>query len=128
MCLIYQFFLYICNMYVKYGLKMYGLKMKEKTWRELLNDCLIIMFVFGTFGIALKFTTFFDRCGREEMVGTGGVWSRDLYILTNDSRSGRGGGEQQRGSKSQNCNCSRSPGGCESLIELPGLDRVRVAQ
>jgi len=32
-----------------------------KTWRQLANYCILIMFVSGTIGIALKFTTFFDR-------------------------------------------------------------------
>lgn len=33
----------------------------HRSLRELLNDCMIIMFVCGTIGIALKFITFFDQ-------------------------------------------------------------------
>ena len=32
-----------------------------RNWKQLLNDCVMIMFVSGTVGIALKFTTFFDK-------------------------------------------------------------------
>jgi hypothetical protein len=32
----------------------------HKSWRELLEDCLIIACVSGTVGIALKFTTLFN--------------------------------------------------------------------
>ncbi|HDQ06645.1 MAG TPA: hypothetical protein ENN36_08005 [Candidatus Bathyarchaeota archaeon] len=37
--------------------------MKElhSSWRDLANDCFHIMLVCGTIGIALKFTTFFNR-------------------------------------------------------------------
>jgi hypothetical protein len=31
------------------------------SWRKLLGDCIIIMFVSGTIGIALKFITLFDQ-------------------------------------------------------------------
>ena len=37
------------------------MKALHRNWNELLNDCMIIMLVAGTVGIALKFTTFFDR-------------------------------------------------------------------
>lgn len=37
------------------------MKTIHRNWIELTNDCLIIMFVAGTVGIALKFTTFFDQ-------------------------------------------------------------------
>ena len=32
-----------------------------KTWSELANNCILLMLVCGTIGIALKFTTFFDK-------------------------------------------------------------------
>jgi len=32
-----------------------------KTWSELVNNCILLMLVSGTIGIALKFTTFFDK-------------------------------------------------------------------
>jgi hypothetical protein len=32
-----------------------------KTWKELFNNCVILMLTFGSIGIALKFTTFFDK-------------------------------------------------------------------
>jgi cytochrome c oxidase assembly factor CtaG len=34
---------------------------RERSWKELANDCLLLVLVFGTIGIALKFTTFFDK-------------------------------------------------------------------
>jgi len=37
------------------------MKAPHKSWKELLNDCLLLVCVFGTIGIALKFTTFFDK-------------------------------------------------------------------
>lgn len=37
------------------------MKTMHRNWSELLNDCIIIMLVCGTIGIALKFTTFFDK-------------------------------------------------------------------
>jgi len=37
------------------------MKPLHKNWKELFNDCLLILFVSGTIGIALKFTTFFDK-------------------------------------------------------------------
>jgi cytochrome c oxidase assembly factor CtaG len=37
------------------------MKALHRNWNELLNDCMIIILVAGTIGIALKFTTFFDR-------------------------------------------------------------------
>ncbi|MEM3703910.1 MAG: hypothetical protein QXX79_05795 [Candidatus Bathyarchaeia archaeon] len=37
------------------------MKTIHKNWRELLNDCILLTFAFGTIGIALKFTTFFDK-------------------------------------------------------------------
>jgi hypothetical protein len=37
------------------------MKAPHKSWKDLLNDCLLIVCVFGTIGIALKFTTFFDK-------------------------------------------------------------------
>ena len=37
------------------------MKTLHRTWSELFNDCMIIMLVAGTIGIALKFTTFFDK-------------------------------------------------------------------
>jgi len=33
----------------------------HKSWKELANDLIIVAFVSGTLGIALKFTTFFDK-------------------------------------------------------------------
>ena len=32
-----------------------------KTWKELLDNCVILMLASGTIGIALKFTMFFDK-------------------------------------------------------------------
>jgi cytochrome c oxidase assembly factor CtaG len=37
------------------------MKAMHRNWKELLNDCLLIVCVFGTIGIALKFTVFFDK-------------------------------------------------------------------
>jgi cytochrome c oxidase assembly factor CtaG len=37
------------------------INIRERSWKELASDCLLLVFVFGTIGIALKFTTFFDR-------------------------------------------------------------------
>jgi hypothetical protein len=39
----------------------HALKPNYRTWRALASDCIWIMFVTGTIGIALKFTTFFDK-------------------------------------------------------------------
>ncbi len=41
----------------------FGEEMKSlnRSWKELANDCLLLVLVFGTIGIALKFTTFFDK-------------------------------------------------------------------
>jgi hypothetical protein len=33
----------------------------RRTWKELLNNCILIVLVFGTIGIAIRFTTFFDK-------------------------------------------------------------------
>jgi hypothetical protein len=33
----------------------------HRTWKELLNDCVLLALVFGTIGIAIKFTTFFGK-------------------------------------------------------------------
>jgi hypothetical protein len=33
----------------------------DKSWKELGNDLIMIIFIVGTIGIALKFTTFFDQ-------------------------------------------------------------------
>ncbi|MCW3996402.1 MAG: hypothetical protein NWE98_09700 [Candidatus Bathyarchaeota archaeon] len=33
----------------------------HNTWRELLHDCLLIISVTGTIGIAIKFVTFFNQ-------------------------------------------------------------------
>ena len=33
----------------------------HRNLKELVNDCIPIMFLFGTIGIALKFTTFFNQ-------------------------------------------------------------------
>jgi len=32
-----------------------------KSWRELFNDCVLLIMVSGTIGIAVKFTTFFNK-------------------------------------------------------------------
>jgi hypothetical protein len=37
------------------------MRIAHKSWKELLNDCLLIVCVFGTIGIALKFAVFFDK-------------------------------------------------------------------
>ena len=37
------------------------MKTIHNNWRSLANDCVLIIFVSGTIGIALKFTTFFDK-------------------------------------------------------------------
>ncbi len=37
------------------------MKAMRRSWKQLLDDCLILVCVFGTIGIALKFTTFFDK-------------------------------------------------------------------
>ena len=37
------------------------INVRERTWKQLADDCLLITLVFGTIGIALKFTTFFDK-------------------------------------------------------------------
>ena len=37
------------------------MKVEYHSWRQLLNDCIIVMFVSGTIGIALKFITLFDK-------------------------------------------------------------------
>jgi intracellular septation protein A len=37
------------------------IKLREKNWKELANDCLLLVLVSGSIGIALKFTTFFDK-------------------------------------------------------------------
>jgi hypothetical protein len=37
------------------------MKIEYSSWRMLLNDCVIVMLVSGTIGIALKFTTLFDH-------------------------------------------------------------------
>jgi cytochrome c oxidase assembly factor CtaG len=37
------------------------MKALHRNWSELFNDCMIIMIAAGTIGIALKFTTFFDK-------------------------------------------------------------------
>jgi hypothetical protein len=37
------------------------MKTMQRTWKQLLNDCILIALVAGTIGIALKFTTFFDK-------------------------------------------------------------------
>jgi hypothetical protein len=37
------------------------IKVRDRSWKELFNDCLLLVLVFGTIGIALKFTTFFDK-------------------------------------------------------------------
>jgi hypothetical protein len=37
------------------------MKSLHRTWKELLNDCILLILVFGTVGIALKFVTFFDK-------------------------------------------------------------------
>jgi hypothetical protein len=38
-----------------------AMKTVHKGWTDLAKDCLLIMFVSGTIGIALKFTVFFDK-------------------------------------------------------------------
>ena len=37
------------------------MKTMYKSWKQLLNDCVLLIMVFGTIGIALKFTMFFDK-------------------------------------------------------------------
>jgi intracellular septation protein A len=37
------------------------MKVMHVSWRKLLDDCLTLVCVFGIIGIALKFTTFFDK-------------------------------------------------------------------
>jgi hypothetical protein len=37
------------------------MKALHRNWNELANDCMIIMLLTGTVGIALKFITFFDQ-------------------------------------------------------------------
>lgn len=37
------------------------MKVIHKSWKELFNDCVSIIFISGTIGIALKFTTFLDK-------------------------------------------------------------------
>jgi hypothetical protein len=37
------------------------MKAMNKSWKQLFNDCVLLILVFGTVGIALKFATFFDR-------------------------------------------------------------------
>lgn len=37
------------------------MKIVYNHWRELLQDCMIVVFVCGTIGIALKFVTFFNQ-------------------------------------------------------------------
>lgn len=37
------------------------MKTMYRNWKELLNDCILIVLASGTIGIALKFTTFFDK-------------------------------------------------------------------
>jgi hypothetical protein len=37
------------------------MKAMNRSGKELLNDCVLLILVFGTIGIALKFTTFFDK-------------------------------------------------------------------
>ena len=33
----------------------------HKGWKELVNDCILLIMVFGTIGIAVRFTTFFNQ-------------------------------------------------------------------
>jgi len=37
------------------------MKVVYDSWKKLLSDCIIVMFVSGTIGIALKFITLFDK-------------------------------------------------------------------
>jgi hypothetical protein len=37
------------------------MKTVYKNWKQLLNDCILLTLVFGTIGIALKYTTFFNK-------------------------------------------------------------------
>ena len=37
------------------------MKTTQRTWKELLDNCVLIALVFGTIGIAIKFVTFFDQ-------------------------------------------------------------------
>jgi len=37
------------------------MKTIHNNWKSLANDCVLIIFVSGTIGIAMKFTTFFDK-------------------------------------------------------------------
>jgi len=33
----------------------------HRTWKELFNDCVLVVLVFGTIGIAIRFMTFFGK-------------------------------------------------------------------
>jgi cytochrome c oxidase assembly factor CtaG len=37
------------------------MKALHRNWNELIHDCMIVVLLTGTVGIALKFTTFFDK-------------------------------------------------------------------
>jgi hypothetical protein len=37
------------------------MKTVYRSWKQLLNDCVLLILVFGTIGISLKFTMFFDK-------------------------------------------------------------------
>jgi hypothetical protein len=37
------------------------MKLIYNSWNRLLHDCVLVMFVCGTIGIALKFATFFNH-------------------------------------------------------------------
>jgi cytochrome c oxidase assembly factor CtaG len=37
------------------------MKLMYRNWTELLHDCIIVLILSGTAGIAVKFTTFFDK-------------------------------------------------------------------
>jgi hypothetical protein len=37
------------------------LKALHQNWKELVNDCILVILLCGTVGIAVKFATFFDK-------------------------------------------------------------------
>ena len=37
------------------------MKTMYKSWKQLLNDCVLLILIFGTVGISLKFTMFFGK-------------------------------------------------------------------
>jgi len=37
------------------------MKATNRTWKQMLDNCVLIALIFGTIGIAIKFTTFFGK-------------------------------------------------------------------